>query len=239
MMLARPSVLSALLFGLLCAGQTSGAPVTPALPSGWQARLLTLLPQTAQSVTLLARRPSISTVDLELKVASVGGDSSVLRQIVVSAARGVKPTYDARLNVSLSDFQRYVVFQETLVSTGKSFRLAVTRDANRVTFGDGPAMNGVLRGVTIDLKTGEMRCPEGFSAQPVNVAPNNDASRGLEVRSGFQWKVFGGSGIQGRAVKGTLSLLQLASGRILLSYERTSMINHKVDTGELIVDYSR
>ncbi|GGR71035.1 hypothetical protein GCM10008959_35910 [Deinococcus seoulensis] len=228
-----------LTLGLLTTGQGSGTAAPPALPAGWQPRLAALLPVTAQNVTLLERRPSISTVDLQLRVASVGGNPQALQQVIVSAARGVQPTYDERLGISRDEFKRYLVFQEVLASTGKTFRLAVTRTANQVTFGDGPNMDGVLRGVTIDLKTGEMRGPEGFTARPTAVPPSDNPDRGLEVRSGFQWRMVGSNATTGYGVRGTLSLLQLAGGRTVLSYTRTSMIRRVPDTGELIVEYTR
>ncbi|GGS02055.1 hypothetical protein [Deinococcus sedimenti] len=231
----------AVTLGALSAALAATPASLPALPSGWQARVAALLPQTGQTVTLLERRPSISTVELELVVASAGGDREVLRQVTASAARGVAPVYDKRLNITPEDFKRYLVFQNTLASTGKSFRLNVTRDSNRVTFGDSAAMNGVLRGVSIDLKTGEMRGPEGFTARPVAVPANDNPDRGLLVRSGFQWRMIGNNAQIGTGVRGTLNLLQLASGRVLLSYSRKSMIDRKVDEfdRELIVEYAR
>lgn len=225
--------------GLSMSGLGSSAPTPPALPAGWQPRLAALLPATAQTVTLLERRPSISTLELQLRVASVGGNPQALQQVIVNAARGVQPTYDERLGISREDFKRYVVFQQVLASTGKTFRLAVTRDASQVTFGDGPLMDGVLKGVSIDLKTGEMRGPEGFSARPTSVTPSTAPDQGLDVRSGFQWRVAGSNATSGNGVRGTLSLLQLSSGRVVLSYTRTSMIRRSVDTGELIVEYTR
>ncbi|MBZ9713880.1 hypothetical protein [Deinococcus multiflagellatus] len=228
--------------GLLVAGDGFGASSAPSpavLSPALLTKLSSLLPQTAQPVTLLTRRSSISTVQLELQVANAGGDPGVLRQIAVSAARGIKPVYDERLNISPEEFRKYVVFQETLVSTGKTFRLAVTRDATRVTFGDGPSMNGVLRGVSVDLKTGEMRSPEGFTARPATVPANDDPNRGLEVKTGFQWRIFGSNATQGRGVNGTLTLLHLSSGRIVLAYKRNSMMDNKINQGELIVDYTR
>ncbi|GAA0513173.1 hypothetical protein [Deinococcus depolymerans] len=225
--------------GLLISGLGRGASTPPALPAGWQPRLAALLPATSQTATLLERRPSISTVELQLRVASVGGNPEALQQVIVNAARGLQPTYDERLGISREEFKRYVVFQEVLASTGKSFRLAVTRDASHVTFGDGPYMDGVLRGVSIDLKTGEMRGPEGFSARPTTVTPSAAPDRGLDVRSGFQWRMTGSNATTGNGVRGTLSLLHLSSGRVVLSYTRTSMIRRAVDTGELIVEYTR
>ncbi|UBV42270.1 hypothetical protein LAJ19_11645 [Deinococcus taeanensis] len=227
--------------GLLSGAGLSATPLPPALPAGWQARVAALLPQTAQPVTLLERRPSISTLQLEIRVASAGGDREVLRAVTTTAARGIPPAYDERLNISREDFKRYLVFQNTLVSTGKTFRLAVSRDASRVSFGDTPQMNGVLKGVSIDLRTGEMRGPEGFTARPVAVSSNDDPDRGLLVRSGFQWKMTGSNALSGNGVRGTLSLLQLGSGHIVLSYARRSMINRTVDEAEreLIIEYTR
>lgn len=227
--------------GALGAAASVASVTPPPLPSGWQAKIAALLPQTGQTVTLLERRPSISTVALELVVASAGGDREALRQVTASAARGVAPTYDKRLNVSPEEFKRYIVFQSTLASTGKTFRLNVSRDSSRVTFSDGPYMNGVLKGVSIDLKTGEMRGPEGFSARPVAVPANDDPERGLLVRSGFQWLMNGNNAQIGNGVRGTLNLLHLSSGRVVLSYRRKSMIDRRVDDfdRELIVEYTR
>ncbi|MHA0042187.1 hypothetical protein [Deinococcus daejeonensis] len=238
---ARFTTWSAVTLGALGAALAVSTSVPPPLPSGWQAKIGTLLPQAGQTVTLLERRPSISTVALELVVAGAGGDREVLRQVTATAARGVAPTYDKRLNISAEDFKRYIVFQNTLASTGKTFRLTVSRDATRVSFGDGPYMNGVLKGVSIDLKTGEMRGPEGFSARPVAVPANDDPDRGLLVRSGFQWRMNGNNAQIGNGVRGTLNLLHLGSGRVLLSYTRKSMIDRKVDDfdRELIVEYTR
>ncbi len=233
--------LIAVTLGALSVAAVAATTQPPALPAGWQSRIAALLPQAGQTVTLLERRPSISTLELEWRVASAGGDPEVLRQITLNAARGIAPTYDKRLNVSQEDFKRYIVFQNTLASTGKTFRLNVSRDVGRVTFGDAAYMNGVLKGVSIDLKTGEMRGPEGFTARPVAVPANDDPDRGLLVRSGFQWRMIGNNAQIGNGVRGTLNLLQLATGRVVLSYSRKSMIDRKVDEfdRELIVEYTR
>ncbi|GGL03709.1 hypothetical protein [Deinococcus radiotolerans] len=231
----------AVTLGALGLAATVTPTTVPALPAGWQAKIAALLPQVGQSVTLLERRPSISTVGLEFVVASAGGDRDVLRQVTASAARGIAPVYDKRLNITPEEFKRYLVFQNTLASTGKTFRLVVTRDPSRLTFGDNAYMNGVLKGVSIDLKTGEMRGPEGFTARPIAVPANDDPDRGLLVRSGYQWRMIGNNAQIGNGVRGTLNLLQLASGRVVLSYTRKSMIDRKVDDmeRELIIEYSR
>ena len=80
-----------------------------------------------------------------------------------------------------------------------------------------------------------------FRSRPVAVPANDDPDRGLLVRSGFQWRMIGNNAQIGNGVRGTLNLLQLASGRVVLSYTRKSMIDRKVDDfeRELIVEYSR
>ncbi|MFC4426488.1 hypothetical protein [Deinococcus navajonensis] len=209
------------------------------LTAGWQARLAALLPQTSQPATLMERRANLSLVDLSLRVMNVGGDPQALHQVMASAQRGETPVYNERLGISRKEFLSYLVFQPTLAATNKTLRLPVTRDANRVIFGDTPGMNGILKGVSIDLRSGEMRGPEGFAAKPTSVAPTTDPDRLLDVKSGFQWSIRGNNATTGNGVRGSLKLLQLAGGEIILTYSRTSMLHNVTTTGELIVRYTR
>ncbi|ACO47233.1 Conserved hypothetical protein, precursor [Deinococcus deserti VCD115] len=213
--------------------------VAQPLTVGWQTKLAALLPLAAQPAVLMERRASLSLVDLSLRVMNVGGDPQALNQVMASAQRGEMPAYNERLGISKKEFLSYLVFQPTLASTSRTLRLAVNRDSNRVSFGDAPGMNGILKGVSIDLRTGEMRGPEGFTAKATSVAPSNAADRLLDVRSGFQWNIRGNNAGTGNGVRGVLNLLQLSSGDIILSYTRTSMLHSVTTTGELIVQYTR
>ncbi|CAM3669597.1 hypothetical protein DESA109040_19250 [Deinococcus saxicola] len=213
--------------------------VVPPLTAGNVSRLAALLPLPGQSATLLEKRPSLSTVGLQTRVLRVGGSPEALYQVIVSASKGVRAPYDPRLGITEEEYRQYLVFQSVLASTGRTLRLPLTRDGVRMVFGNTSGLNGVLEGVSINLRTGEMRGPEGYSALPTLVPPSTAPDRVLDVRSGFQWKVIGSDATAGNGVKGTLNLLELGSGLIVLNYTRTSMINRKLAEGEIIVGYER
>lgn len=221
----------------VCLGLTLGLAAAQPLPAGWTARLAALLPLPAQSASIMERRSSLSMIELSMRVVNVGGDPAALKEVMASAARGVTPTYNERLGITRKEFQNYLAFQPTL-APARTLKLPVTRDAARLTFGDAPGLGGVLKGVSIDLRSGELSTPEGFSAKPVGV-PAGSGNRDLDIRSGFQWKVIGNSPQSGNGVRGTLNLWQLGSGQVLLSYSRTSMIHNVTSSGEVILSYAR
>ncbi|MBB5361262.1 hypothetical protein [Deinococcus humi] len=229
-----PSVL--LLASLGTAVKTDAA---PPLTGVGLSRLSALLPLQGQTVTVMEKRPSLSTVDLRMRVERVGGSPEALYQVIVSASKGVRAPYDPRLGISEEDYRRYLVFQEVLVSTSKNVRLALTRDSSRVQFGNTPGLNNVLDGLSINLRTGELRGPEGYSALPTLVVPSTAPDRVLPVRNGFQWKLLGSDATAGNGVRATLNLLELESGLIILNYSRTSMINRRLTEGEIIIGYDR
>ncbi|MFC3832418.1 MULTISPECIES: hypothetical protein [Deinococcus] len=216
-----------------------GSPAMPPLASGWQARLSSMLPGAGQPADIMSRQPSISVVDLQRRVVNVQGDPAALNRVLSDVQSGVKPTYDKRLNITPDEFARYLVFQQVLKPAGRSIRLPVARDASRVSFGDTADLRGVLKGVYIDLKTGEVHSPEGYSARPVNVPPSLAPDSTLRVLNGFLWKVKGNDSRVGTGVNGTLNLLQLEDGQIILSYKRTSMIRNVLNQGEIILRYRR
>ena len=226
-----------LLLGVLpMAAQSGGTSPTP-LMAGWQSRLAALLPVPGQTASLMKRQPTLDIYDLTIRVANVQGSREALNKVLSDYQSGVQPTYDERLGITREEFKRILVIQEELASSGRTLRLPVTRDNTRVAFGDVAGLDGILRGVSIDLRTGEMRGPEGYTARPISVAPNTATDSRLPVKLGFQWKVLGNDSKLGNGVKGTLNLLQLDGGRIILSYTRTSMISNKITRGEVILSY--
>ncbi len=220
-------------------GAAAKSEVASPLTGGGLTRLAGLLPLSGQVVTVMEKRPSLSTIDLRMRVERVGGSPEALYQVIVSASRGVRAPYDPRLGISEEDYRRYLVFQEVLVSTSKTVRLGLLRDSNRVLFGNTPGLNNVLDGLSINLRTGELRGPEGYSALPTLVVPSTAPDRVLPVRNGFQWKLLGSDATAGNGVKATLNLLELESGLIILNYSRTSMINRRLTEGEIIIGYDR
>jgi len=231
-----PLLLTSLVAVVAHAATTQGS--TP-LPAGWQAKLAALLPQAGQTTQILERRSSLSLFELQRRVTNVGGSPDALRTVIVTVSQGKAPVYDARLGITQDEFKRYLVFQQSLAPSGKTLKLPVTRDNVRLTFGDTAGMNGVLRGVSIDLKTGELRVPEGFSTRPSAVMPSTNPDRTLDVKLGYQWRVRANDPVTQNGVNGELTLLLLNSGQIILSYNRLSMLRGRIDEGELILGYTR
>lgn len=209
------------------------------LPSGWQTKLAALVPQPGQAVQLMEERPSLVLVDLQQRVIRAGGSPDALRAVMTSAARGQRPSYDERLGIPRAEFERYLVFQPVLAVTGKSLKLPLTREGNRLRFGDAPGLNGVLRGLVLDLGNGELRTPEGFASRPRPVTVTSAPDRTLDIRGGFEWAVRGNSPVTQNGINGQLQLLQLPGGQVILSYYRLSMMRGTVQQGGVILGYTR
>ncbi|WP_240741195.1 hypothetical protein [Deinococcus sp. Arct2-2] len=220
-------------------GQSSAQSSAP-LPAGWQAKLVALLPQAGQVTQILERRSSLSLFELQRRVTNVGGSPDALRTVIVNVSQGKAPVYDARLGITQDEFKRYLVFQQSLAPSGKSLKLPVMRDNGRLSFGDAAGMNGVFKGVTIDLKTGELRVPEGFSTRPSAVPPSIGTSADrLDVKLGYQWNLRANDPVTQNGIRGQFTLILLNSGQIILSYDRFSMLRGRINEGELILGYAR
>lgn len=228
------------LAALVC-GVSAYASAPPALPSGASAKLSALLPNSGQTVQIMKLESKLTIVNLQRKVLQAGGSPDALRIVMASLAKGEKPSYDARLNISKEEFAKYLAFQPVLAPTGKNMKLAVVRDSNRVTFTDSDT-NGVLRGLSFDLKSGELRVPEGFSFKALAVIPSTAPDRSIDIRSGFQWNLLGYSAETQSGIRGQVSLYQLGDGQAVLSYRRTSSLVHGVfnnNESEILVRYER
>lgn len=215
-----------------------GIPQPPAMPLnlGTQ-KLSALLPQPGQSAQVMKLGSRLAIVDLQKRVVDTGGSREALQKVLEQAAWGQVPSYDERLNISRAEFGKYLAFQPVLMPTGKSVKLNLSRDATRVTFGDVGA--GIpLRGLSFDLKSGELRVPEGFSFLPVPVAPNTAPDRSLDIRGGYQWNLRGYSAETQNGLSGQLSLYQLGNGQTLLAFKRTSMVRGAVNEAEVLLMYS-
>lgn len=224
--------------GVLGRPGEAAAGLTP-LPAGWQARLSALVPQPGQVAQLMEQRASMTIVELQQRVTTVGGSRDALRAVMASVQKGDRPSYDERLGISREEFQQYVVFQPVLSPSGKSLKLPVSRDGNRLKFGDAPGLGGVLRGLVLDLGTGELRVPEGFSGRPRSVSASTAPDRTLDIRGGFVWTVKGTNPATQNAVDGNLQLLQLPGGQVILSYSRLSILGGPISQGAVVLRYSR
>ncbi|WP_246580563.1 hypothetical protein [Deinococcus aestuarii] len=208
-------------------------------PGGWAARLGALLPQPGQIVQFMEQQPRLTLVALQQQVTRAGGSPDALRAVMVSAAKGQKPAYDERLGITRTEFERYLVFQPVLTATGKVLKLPLSREGNRLRFGDAPGLGGVLRGLVLDLTTGELRTPEGFATRPRPIPVSAAPDRTLDIRGGYEWVVKGNSPVTQNGVNGQLQLLQLAGGQVVFSYYRLSMMHGTIHEGGVIFGYTR
>ncbi|WP_245872806.1 hypothetical protein [Deinococcus planocerae] len=221
--------------GTLALAGTASLPA----PGTWAAKLGALLPQPGQAVQLMEQRPRLTLVELQQRVTRVGGSPDALRAVMMSAAKGQKPTYDERLGLTREEFERYLVFQPVLATTGKVLKLPLTREGNRLRFGDAPGLGGVLRGLVLDLTTGELRTPEGFATKPRAILANTAPDRILDIRGGYEWVVKGNSPVTQNGVNGQLQLLQLTGGQVIFSYYRLSMLHGTIQEGGVVFGYTR
>ncbi len=242
-MLARRT----LLYSLLCTSLGLMALATAGSSSNtagndWKIRGVTLLPATGQQAQVLEIKTQLSLVQLRRKAAEAGADAQILNEVLGSGQRGQLPGYDPRLKISEAEFRRYLVFDQALQPSGKMLRLSVQRDGNRLIFGD---MGGtaLLRGISIDLSSGEMRFPEGFSARPdyvyisaLQAAQKDDP---LGARSGYVWQVRGSNPTTQTALNGHFALMGFSNGTVLLSYSRNGIVRGTVAVGSLNLSYTR
>ncbi|WP_235204182.1 MULTISPECIES: hypothetical protein [Deinococcus] len=219
--------------------EVRAAPAGLALPSGWLAQMTALLPQPGQSALIMDWQPSRLIVALPGRVAELGGDREALRTVMSKLSRGEKPAYDPRLGISRAEFESYVLFEPLLASTNKRVKLPVTREGSRLRFGDVAGLDGVLRGLEIDLLTGELRAPEGFSGKPQLFVAENAQERSLDVQHGFEWNLRGNNPYTQNGINLTLQLVALRGGQVVLSASRFSMMNGRTSDGRVIVQYAR
>ena len=218
---------------------TQATPLLSQLSGNWRSKLSPLLPQSGQLAQVMEARPRFSVAEVRRRVLDVGGDQQVLEQMMNSAQRGLPPIYDQRLKISEADFRRYLVIQQELQPSGKLIKLSVVREANRFTFGDSSGAS-LLRGISLDLSSGDMRFPEGFTAKPeaLVITAAQALDDPLGKRSGYVWKVRGSNPLTQTALSGHFALLALEDGSILISYDRNSILRGTVGTGKLILNFA-
>ncbi|WP_245808520.1 hypothetical protein [Deinococcus hopiensis] len=216
----------------------ASAPARPPLPSGWTGKLAALVPLPGQSAQLLERSSRVAFPRLQQRVMTVGGSREALYELFSSVARGELPKYDERLKISREEFGSYMVFQPILVSTGKLVKLSLTRSGNVLRFGNAAGLPGLLRDVTLDLGSGELRTPEGFGARPRAVDGSNAPDRSIDIRGGFEWNVRGNDPVTQNGINGQLQLLQLPD-KVVLIYTRFSMLRGTTSNGTVILGYTR
>ena len=226
------ATLALLASGLPGAGNLASVPATPPDPVV-RARLVTLTPLPGTLAQIMQAQPRVSVIDFQQRVAQSGGDLKVLASVLGQAQSGNIPSYDERLGISRTEFQRYLIFRNTLESSGKTVKLTLYREGTRLTFGDAPGA-GILKGLSIDTLSGDLTTQEGFSARPrsVQISPAQDGT-GMGASSGLAWDVKGSNPRSQNALQGHLSLLQFSGGQVLLSYNRVSIQKGRISEDNL------
>ena len=224
-------------------GGTAGTVSVPAVPPdlGLRARLSALLPAPGTTAQFMQAQTRLSVIDFQQRVTQSGGDLKVLANVLGQAQQGNIPSYDERLGITKAEFQRYLylIFSKTLEPSGRTVKLALTREGSRLNFGDAGGAS-VLKGLSIDLSSGELTTVEGFSARPrsVQISPAQDAT-GMGVSSGLAWDVRGSNPRSQNALQGHLSLLQYGGGQVLLSYNRVSILKGRISEDNVMLMYRK
>lgn len=228
-------------FGQSGQGQPGPGSAVPVLPpeNPLRSRLQALLPSQGMSAQLMQSQSYVSVVDFQQRVVQSGGDLKVLANVLGQARQGDIPSYDERLGISRAEFQRYLIFRSTLEPSGKMVRLTLSREGNKLVFGEVPGAS-ILKGLHIDTNTGELSTQEGFSARPhpVQISAVQD-STGLGASSGLAWDVKGSNPKTQNALQGHLSLLLFSGGQVLLSYNRVSIQKGRISEDSLNLTFRK
>lgn len=192
-------------------------------------RVQAMLPAPGQEATVLAWARNAQVEVISERIAQAGRlNPAWFRAYFASVVPGSTPGYDQHLGdagVTPADFQLWLKFRNKIsLQPVGSLRLNITRSGNKVLFGSAPGSEA-LKGLTLDLATGELRTPEGFSgkARSVQVSAGDDQFD-IGARSGYGWTVQGSDPRLQNAIYATLNMFQLANGQVLLSYNRRSIV---------------
>lgn len=243
----RTLLLLLLLTGLGSAGQHSAALLPGSALAASEvsrlsvaARAAALLPKPESYAQVVTMGSQIATVNLQQRVTSVGGSPAALKTVLASIARGQQPSYDSRLGITRGEFTRYLAFQPTLVPTGKTIHLSLLRSSQRLTLMEMPGAAGILRGLSFNLKTGELQVPEGFTFSALPVAASTAKDRSIDLRGGVCWMMRGYDPVSQNGIQGQLQLYQLGNDQTLLIYSRTSMLRGiPSEKAEVMLTYTR
>lgn len=190
-------------------------------------RLGVMLPDGPQTVELLEWQPNNEVVVIRDRfLQAQRADPHWFRAYEDAHADEAVLPWHPKFGVTASDYQKYLTADRgSFVRTGKTTTLLLEKLGNKVIFRGG---NGVeaLRGLLLDLVSGELRLPEGFKALPEPVSVNTSGA-GLAPRRGYAWHMEGADTTSKLVLRAQLSLLRFDDGSVLMSYNRVSAKNGK------------
>lgn len=191
-----------------------------------RARLLAMLPDSAQSAQVLEYTQDPEYAALQERVDfAMRQDPLWFRDYLAQYQGQSRIPYNPKFGVNEREYLRYIgdcCRGVRLTKNGKAVRLSISRSGNKVTFQGGGGADG-LRGLTLDIVTGELRVPEGFSARPHPIIANDNAL-GLQPRKGWGWQITNSKASSRMSMWAGFSLLQFQNGTVLLSYHRQTSV---------------
>ncbi|WP_157448821.1 hypothetical protein [Deinococcus peraridilitoris] len=216
--------LSRLLPTLLCGGLLSLALAQGDL----RARLLAFMPDNGQVAEVMVWTPDPQIMAIKERIRQASQQDPRWFREYAAEHGADSPPWHPKFGVSEGEYQRSLSPDWVrLERTGKTVRLLVVKTGNRVTFQGGVGAEA-LRGLSLDVASGELRTAEGFTARPrtVNVAAKDD-HLGLGARRGWSWQIEDVNLRTRTAVIANLGLQQLSNGGVLLAYNRGSTVDGK------------
>jgi hypothetical protein len=137
--------------------------------------------------------------------------------------------YHVKFGVSAQEYERLLTDKGLrLIRTGRTARLAVTISGGKAIFQGGSGAEA-LKGIVLNLATGELRLPESnLVARPQvrSVGTRGDVL-GLGSRSGWGWEISSTNPQSRVSVWANFTLMQFPNGTVLLAYKKAAIINNK------------
>ncbi|PYE53533.1 hypothetical protein [Deinococcus yavapaiensis] len=201
------------------------------LPSDVRSRLAALLPDSGQSAQVMSLVRDSNWLALQRKLQqAIAQDTRWFDEYRRVNATATDLPWNAKFGLSRDEWEAFNKdsgwrFIRTVPA--QTVRVAFQRVGNRVTFLGTSGAEG-LDGLSLDLSSGEMRLPEGYTTKPysvdITVRNGRDTKSGYvdpfgQSRRGLAWKfVVMNSTTQ---VSAYVHLLQLENGSVVLSYDRS------------------
>ncbi len=196
--------------------------------SDLRSRLTAMLPNSSpQSVELLEWQANDEIVAIRDRILQAQrADPRWFRAYEdAHAGEDVLP-WHPKFGVTPGDYQKYLSADRgSFVKTGRVTNLLLDKLGNKIIFRGGSGIEA-LRGLLLDVVSGELQLPEGFKAMPEPVSVNV-RSAGLAPRRGYAWHMEGADTTNKLVLRAQLSLLRFDDGSVLLSYNRVSAKNGK------------
>lgn len=133
--------------------------------------------------------------------------------------------YHPKFGITEREYERFLTDSGIrVVRSGRTARVNVTIVGGKAIFQGGVGAEA-LKGIVLNIATGELKLPEGPSARPHTVYVNGRTDdTGLGTRSGYGWKL-SMSGQNGMSIWANFNLVQLAGGAVLLAFNKVTVVN--------------